>query len=638
MKILSLLLVLHCFCVTAFAQKPASRIAVIPEPVSIVQHAGKLVLANSIRIETSASPELQLIAAKLQNRMVTATGYSVTLANRDKKAQIRFLLNDEPEKNLVNEGYQLNINSENCTIKANRPAGIFYGVQTLLQLLPKEIESKQKVPDIIWELPCVNITDYPRFGWRGLLFDVSRHFFTKAEVKEFIDNMVKYKYNLLHWHLTDDEGWRIEIRSLPKLTEVGAWNARRTGYFGNFTKPTDDEPRNYGGFYTQDDIRELVKYAGERYVNIMPEVDVPGHSLAAVASYPELSCTPGAEKYHVASGEKLLNWDNGIPTAIYDNTLCPANEKVYVFLDKVFSEIAQLFPFEYIHIGGDECPKNYWESSPAVQGLIKKEGLKDVHAVQNYFVKRVEKIVESKGKKMMGWDEILDDGLSKGSTIVNWRNMKPGAEASKFGHEMVSCPGENTYVDLMQGNRIVEPQVYNSLFLPESYAYDPVPEGADPKLIKGGQANLWTEQIYNMRHANYMLWPRCLAVAECLWSPKAQKNWNSFTGRVETTFGRMDLAEVKYSRAMFDPTFIARKGLDGEFLIELGSEVNGLDIYYSFDNSHPDNFYPKYATPLSIPKGASMLKAITYRDGKPIGRQLDMPIDELCKRAVIDKK
>jgi hexosaminidase len=235
---------------------------------------------------------------------------------------------------------------KNILIAANQPAGLFYGVQTLVQLFPKEIESPALVKNIKWEAPCVEITDYPRFGWRGLMFDVTRHFFTKEEVKRYVDDMIRYKYNLLHLHLTDDEGWRIEIKSFPNLTKVGAWRVNKVGEFGTFSPPLPNEPRNYGGYYTQEDIKELVKYAKERFVNILPEIDVPGHSLAAVVSYPELSCTPEANKYQVRSGEPIMDWSHGAPPiALIDNTLCPANEKVYDFLDKVLTEVAQLFPF-----------------------------------------------------------------------------------------------------------------------------------------------------------------------------------------------------------------------------------------------------------------------------------------------------
>jgi hexosaminidase len=434
-------------------------------------------------------------------------------------------------------------------------------------------------------------------------------------------------------HLTDDEGWRIEIKGLPKLTEVGAWRVNRVGRFGTFEAAGPTEPRDYGGFFTHDDIKELVKYAGDRFVNILPEVDVPGHSLAAIVSYPELSCTPGVEKYRVSPGTKIMDWHSKGFTALIDNTLCPANEKVYTFLDKVFTQVAELFPFEYIHMGGDECAKNFWEKSPQIKALMKREGLKDMHEVQSYFVKRVEKIIESKGKKLIGWDEILEGGLAPNAAVMSWRGMKGGIEAAKLGHEVVMSPTTFAYLDYMQSDASIEAPVYATLRLKTAYTFEPIPEGVDPRFIKGGQGNLWTEQVYNTRQVQYMLWPRAQAIAESVWSPKDKKNWSDFAKRVEANFERMDMRQVKYARAMFDPIITAKKDSKGALSIELSTEVEGLDIHYSFDNSHPDNFYPKYSSPLSVPKGASMLKVITYRDGKPIGRQIDLSIEELKKRA-----
>ena len=487
-------------------------------------------------------------------------------------------------------------------------------------------------------MPCVDITDYPRFVWRGLMFDVARHFYNVADVKKYIDEMVRYKFNVLHLHLTDDEGWRIEIKGLPKLTEVGAWSVKRVGYFGTFAPPAPNEPRNYGGFYTQNDIRELVKYAKERFMNILPEIDVPGHSLAAIASYPELSCTPGADQYKVRSGEQIMDWSHGAPpVALVDNTLCPANEKVYTFLDTVITQLAQLFPFEYIHLGGDECPKNFWQKSEAIKALMKKEGLKDMQEVQSYFEKRVEKIVESKGKKFMGWDEILEGGLAPNAAVMSWRGIKGGIQAAKMGHDVVMSPTTFAYIDYMQADPIIEPKVYASLHLNKAYEFEPVPEGVDAKYIKGGQANLWSEQLYNMRTVEYMTWPRGWAIAESVWSPKQLKNWNNFFQRAEKHFDRFDQAEIKYSKAAYDPMFtISRRASDSTYQIKLATEAPDVDIYYSFDNSFPDNFYPKYGDILTLPKESVMLKVITYKGRKPVGRMIAMPLEEMKRR--VDQK
>lgn len=614
---------------------PVPEIAIIPEPVSVIKGEGHFILPENLVIQAPALAEFKQSVAFLQERLSVPTGNFVSVVNTpDPTAGIKLILNDKPNHVLGNEGYQLSVTPSFITIKANKPAGLFYGIQSLIQLFPKEIESKETVTGIEWKASCVEVTDYPRLGWRGLMFDVARHFFTKAEVKQYIDAMVRYKYNLLHLHLTDDEGWRIEIKGLPKLTEVGAWNVKKIGEFGNFTPPAIDEPRNYGGFYTQDDIRELVQYAKERFVDILPEVDVPGHSLAAIASYPELSCTPGAENYRVRSGEQIMDWSRGAPPiALIDNTLCPANEKVYSFLDTVITQIAQLFPFEYIHMGGDEAPINFWQKSDAIKNLMQKENLKNMHQVQGYFEKKVQKIVESKGKKFMGWDEILEGDMSPSAGVMSWRGTRYGIEAAKKKHEVVMSPTTYAYLDYMQADAITEPKVYASLRLSKSYEFEPIPAGIDARYIKGGQANLWTEQVYNIRQAEYMTWPRGMAIAESVWSPAEKKNWPGFFSKVEAHFKRLDVAETKYAPSVYDPIFNVSRSADKQLLIELGTEVPGLDIYYSFDNSFPDRFYPKYTEKLMAPKDATTLKVITYKGKEPVGRMMVMPIDELNKRS-----
>ena len=641
MKKLILLTCLGMISLSSFSQKTFtnSKIAIIPEPVSIQETNAIFTLPKKVVIYANDVSGAKNTVSFLKNRISSATGYSVASTSTASAATtIQLIINKTPNSSLGKEGYTLAVTSNSIAIKANEPAGLYYGAQTLIQLFPKEIESATAVANLKWVAPTVMITDYPRFVWRGLMFDVSRHFFTKDEVKQYIDAMVKYKYNLLHLHLTDDEGWRIEIKSYPKLTEKGAWNVKKIGEFGNFTPPTADEPRNYGGFYTQEDIKELVKYAQDRYVNILPEIDVPGHSLATVVSYPELSCTPEAKNYVVRSGEQIMDWSHGAPPiALVDNTLCPANEKVYEFLDKVVSEISALFPFEYIHMGGDECPKNFWEKNDQIKGLMQKEGLKDMEEVQSYFTKRLEKIVESKGKKFMGWDEILEGGLAPSAAVMSWRGMKGGIEAAKMKHQVVMSPTTFAYLDYMQADAITEPLVYATLRLNKAYEFEPLPDGVDAQYIRGGQANLWTEQVYNIRQAEYMTWPRGFAIAESVWSQKGKKNWENFMFKTEKHFKRLDVAETKYAPSVYDPSFEVTKTMDGQIKVNLATEVSGLDIYYSFDNSFPDRFYPKYLDPLLVPKDAVTLKVITYRGKNPIGRMMNMPVAELKKRAGVSK-
>jgi hexosaminidase len=613
--------------VTVFSQQ-GSSVAIIPQPASVQAGEGSFTLSAGTAIAATGEGAGK-IAAYLSKKIAVPTGFNLKVGPsvQSSNGTIQLQLVDRPGNK---EGYALKVTPQSVVITADSAAGLFYGVQTLLQLLPKEIESSERVTNVAWTIPAVTIADEPRFGWRGLMLDVARHFFTRQQVEDFIDDMVKFKYNVLHLHLTDDQGWRIQIESLPKLTEVGAWRPERKGRWGNTPKPDPKEPKDYGGFYTHDDIRELVKYAADRFVTIIPEIDVPGHSLAAVASYPDLSCTDG--NYYVSVGDKIMNWHSRGFTALIDNTLCPANEKVYAFLDKVFTELAELFPSEYIHMGGDECAKDFWVKNPAILALMKKEGLKNMHEVQSYFVKRVEKIIASKGKKLIGWDEILEGGLPADATVMSWRGIKGGIQAAKMGHKVVMSPSTYAYVDLYQGDPISEPPTYGMVRLRDSYKFNPVPEGVDGKLILGGQANLWTEQIQNTRHMQYMLWPRALAVAESVWTPEGKKNWDDFIRRVEKTFPRMDEAGMKYSRSMYDPLFRAAWS-GGQIKLTFSTDLDDLDIHYSYDGSNPDDHYPKYTAPLIVPKDARMVKVITYRNGERAGKQIDMPVTELEKRA-----
>jgi hexosaminidase len=618
------------FFASTMVQGQQSSIAIIPQPVELLQQQGQYILPANISI--AADKNSQLPALYLKNKLSTATGYTVSLTDKTAGANIALQINTQPVASLGNEGYSLLVNNTGIAIQANQPAGLYYGVQTLLQLLPKEIESNTAVANIQWSIPAVTIKDYPRFGWRGLMLDVSRHFFTKQEVKQFIDEMARYKYNLLHWHLTDDEGWRIEIKSLPKLTEVGAWNVKRVGQFGTFKDIRPEEPRNYGGFYTQDDIKEVVKYAKDHFVEVLPEIDVPGHSLAAIAAYPELACSPAANN-GVGSGESIKDWSTH--TALVDDNLCPSNENVYVFLDKVFTEVAQLFPFEYIHVGGDETFKTFWEKSAEIKALMKKEKLASMEAVQGYFENRLEKIINAKKKKMMGWDEILEAGVSPSAAIMSWRGTKGGVEASNKGHEVVMSPTTYVYLDYMQSDEIMEPKVYASLRLNKTYSYEPISEGINEKLVKGVQGNLWTEQVYNYRQVQYMVWPRAFAISEIAWAPAAKKNWNNFASRVQDHFKRFDIAEVKYAPSMYDPTFKVSKNSSNQLTVSLTTELDDLDIYYSFDNSYPDAFYPKYAGPVVVPQDATVMRVITYKGKQPVGRVNNMPVEELKRRAGI---
>lgn len=600
---------------------------IIPAPVSVQKSNAKYVLDGSTHIYVlTTDPQARQIAQRF-SEVLKQRGYDVDVATGQPTGSraITLSLNGSRDAELGDEGYTLTVDQNRIALAANRPAGLFYALQTLRQLMPAG------KGDGTTEIPGCTIRDYPRFKWRGLMLDVSRHFFTKEEVKKYIDVMAQYKFNTFHWHLTDDNGWRIEIKSLPKLTEVGAWRVERYGPFGSRPEPKPGEPTPYGGFYTQDDIREVVQYALERNVTIVPEIDVPGHSMAALASYPELSTRK--EPKFVNPGSSFAEWyGNGKFRMLVENTLNPADEKVYDFLEKVFTEVASLFPGPFIHVGGDEAYHGFWEEDPGCQALMKKQKLKDGHELQSYFMKRVAKIVEKQGKKMIGWDEILEGGLAKGAAVMSWRGMQGGIAAAKMGHEVVMSPTTYAYLDYTQGDHSLEIPIYADLSLKKAYEFEPVPEGVDAKYILGGQANLWTEHIPTLRHVFYMTYPRALATAESVWSPASKKNWEDFSARVLDHFERFDAESLNISRAVYDP-IVQTKMENGKLVCTLSSDLSGTELHYTLDRTFPDAFTPKYNGPITIPEANVTLKVVAVRDGKTVGRMISLTRDELVKRA-----
>ncbi len=619
MKAISTLLFI---CFLLFSCQPEQTLeipALIPQPVSVVAGEGVFELNKSTKIVLAEdNEEIKFMAQQFAKHLSLPLGFTMetTVGNTsDNSIQLDIKNQDNPDEN--NEAYELKVLKKGIKISASSKAGLFYGLQTLVQLLPPDIENLNNKTRSEWLIPAVEINDYPRFPWRGLMLDVSRHFFSKEQVLAYIDQMVKYKFNVLHLHLSDDQGWRIEIKKYPKLTDIGAWRVPRQGTWWTFDAPKAGEKATQGGFYTQEDIKEMVKYAAERQVTILPEIDIPGHSLAMIAAYPELSNT--GIKYPVNPGSRFYTID--------DNTLDPSNEKVYEMLDNIFTEIAELFPSEYIHIGGDECYKGFWRKNPNCLTLMKKEGLKDAKELQSYFIKRIEQILIAKNKKLIGWDEILEGGLAPEATVMSWRGMNGGIAAAKMGHKVVMTPTHHCYLDLYQGDPAIEPQTYSMLRLRDCYNFEPVPEGVDPLLVLGGQGNLWTESVVTLRHAEYMTWPRSLALAEVLWTPKDNKDWNGFIPRMEEHFVRFDLADIKYARSAFDP-IITITPENGKHFVEIETEIEGLDIFYSFDESYPDQFYPKYEEGIIFPPGAGSIRVVTYRDGEQIGKEIRREIEK----------
>jgi hexosaminidase len=625
-----ILLLLFFSLATVYGQNPA--IQLIPQPVEIQQSDGSFLLTKTATIGFD-SEQSGKIAEMLSKKLNLSTGFSIK-AQQGNAGTIQFNLNKVPVALIGKEGYTLVSTANGVVITANAPAGLFYGMETLLQLLPKEIESKTAV-NVPWTIPSVKITDYPRFGWRGIMLDVSRNFFTKEEVKQYIDQLARYKFNTLHWHLTDDNGWRIEIKSLPKLTQVGAWRVPRYGQFGGRTAPKAGEAATVGGFYTQADVKEIIQYALDRNVTIMPEIDVPGHSMSAIASYPELSCTKDTTT-KVNPGSSFSEWyDNGTFKMKIDNTLNPSDEKVYAFLDKVFTELAALFPNPYIHVGGDECYKGFWTKDAGCQALMKKMNMTHPEELQAYFMKRVETILKSKGKKLIGWDEILEGGIAPEATVMSWRGIKGGIEAAKMGHDVVMTPTTFAYLDYQQGEQTIEPPLYAGLRLTKCYSFNPVPDGVDAKYILGGQGNLWTEQVVTLHHAEYMTWPRGWALSEDFWSPNASKNWANFIQRVEKQFDRSDVEGVNYSTAIYD-AIINVTGKNGKTTVSIDSEVPGLDIFYTIDGAMPNMYSPKYSKPVELPEGPVTVRVVTYRNGKQTGHLITLTPEELKKRQTVN--
>ncbi|HUA61718.1 MAG TPA: family 20 glycosylhydrolase [Verrucomicrobiae bacterium] len=613
--------------VLAVTSMPAATLGLIPQPVSVETHAGVFhVTARTEIVVPAGAAEVRQTAEYLVNALAPATGWKLKVMESPRPAARRnaIVLAIAAQNAATGhaEGYELTVTPRGARIEAATPAGLFYGVQTLLQLLPPEIESSSR-QNAAWTAPSVHIVDYPQFAWRGLMLDVSRHFFPKAFVEQYIDRMARYKMNVFHWHLTDDNGWRIEIKSLPQLTKVGAWRVPRMGKWGSREAPQDGEAATDGGFYTQDDIREVLAFAKQRYVTVLPEIEMPGHSLAALAAYPELSCTGGP--FHVDPGSNFYQK--------VDNAFCPGNEKTFEFIDKVFTEVAALFPSQFVHIGGDECYKGFWKTCPKCQRRMADEHLANVEELQSYLVKRAEKILESKGKKLIGWDEILEGGLAPNAAVMSWRGMEGGIAAAKMNHQVVMTPTNFVYLDYYQGDPTLEPSTFGRLLLSTCYRFNLTPEGVDPKYIIGGQGNLWTESVPTPRHAEYMTWPRSFALAEDFWSPAASRNWDDFTTRVEAQFKRLDAAQVDYARTMYDVSITPVRDTAGKLAVRLATELDGDDIYYTLDGTNPDPFTLKYSgEPVTIPGDAWIVRAIAYRGGQPSGRLLSLTVKDLTAR------
>jgi len=570
---------------TAFAQAPANDpyMGIIPAPISVQKQAGNFILSQEtvLQADTLTNKAVQFLVAYLQNKYMLKNKQQTYNGTAAANA---IILTSTGTENLPAEGYRLTIAPNQITI-AGKGAGLFYGIQTLIQLMPLERAATAK-------LPCARIEDYPRFGYRGMHLDVCRHFFSVEFVKRYLDLMAAYKLNTFHWHLTDDQGWRIEIKKYPRLTQVGSQRAETLigNYHDRMPQQFDGTP--YGGFYTQDQIREVIQYAASKYITIIPEIEMPGHAMAALAAYPELSCNSSLE-YKVSG-----TW------GVFNNIFCPT-EKTFTFLQDVLSEVIDLFPSKYIHIGGDEAPKVVWKSSPEAQALIKKLKLKDEHGLQSYFIQRMEKFVNSKGRNIIGWDEILEGGLAPNATVMSWRGEAGGIAAAKQNHNVIMTPSSSgLYLDHAQARSDLEPLSIGGFTpLAKTYIYNPTPAAlpaAQQKYIMGVQANMWTEYIATEAKVEYMLLPRMMALSEVAWTPLANKNYTDFAEtRIPKHLAWLDANKFNYRV----PTAIGAKDTTytaAQLTANLKTPVTGAKIYYTIDGYTPSEKDLEYTHPLSF--------------------------------------
>jgi hexosaminidase len=497
------------------------EIAILPKPTQVIPLERTFEIGPTTRILVSEFT--RAVGEYLHELLQTATGFPLPviqdMAEKNETAAI-LLTSADADTSLGEEGYELSVTAGGVVLRAVHPAGLFYGVQSLRQLLPPEIESSKKMDGVAWVAPAVTIRDQPRFAWRGMMLDTGRHIFTPAFIKRTIDLMALQKMNVFHWHLTEDQGWRIEIRKYPRLTETGAWRSA-SPRLGEMEEP-DGIP--YGGFYTQAQIREIVAYADRRFIKVVPEIEMPGHAVAALASYPQLGCTGGPYAVRTSWG-------------IAEDVFCAGNEQTFAFLEDVLGEVLALFPGEFVHIGGDECPKQRWKTCPKCQAAIQEHGLKDEEGLQSYFVQRMERFLNAQGRRMIGWDEILEGGLAPNATVMSWRGMQGGLAAVQAGHDVVMCPTSHCYLDYPQTLAADKalPDWMDHTPLEKAYSFEPVPASLSPAEathILGAQANLWSEFVTDEARAETMLYPRASALAERMWSAAGSCDFAEFSHRL----------------------------------------------------------------------------------------------------------
>jgi hexosaminidase len=525
---------------------PPEKYSVIPKPVELVMGSGSFVIDDKTKLTITPSDESTApVTAFLAEMIRRSADVPLPVEEGSGRGRNRIFMAVDSSLAISREGYTLMVTGKRVELRSPSPAGLFRGVQTLRQLMPPQVEVEGGLTgEVLPQVPACFITDEPRFSYRGMHLDVCRHFFTVDEVKRYLDILALHKFNTFHWHLTDDQGWRIEIKKYPELTATGSQRKETlTGHGGRPPFTYDGKP--HGGYYSQEEAREIVRYAAERYITVIPEIEMPGHAVAALASYPWLSCT--GNKIEVQT-----RW------GVMEDVFCAGRDTVFAFLEGVLDEVMEIFPSEYIHIGGDECPKTRWEKCSACQQRIREESLSDEHELQSWFITRIEKYLNSHGRKIIGWDEILEGGLAPDATVMSWRGIRGGIEAARMGHDAIMTPTTHAYLDYYQGEPAGEPLAIGGyLPLERVYSFEPLPDelnADEQKHILGLQGNLWTEYISTMSYLEYMTFPRAFAIAETAWTPYLKKDFEEFLARLDVLKERYDLMHVNYFRGEYRDT------------------------------------------------------------------------------------
>ncbi len=591
---LFLILILILIAITSCnsGKQQELNIAIVPQPNSLVKQEGSFTINSKTKFIVSENEKSLIAAVGLVNeRFNRAAGFKLEITSEQQTKNFIQIVLDS----LViigEEAYELTVDSKGVTITAGNEKGAFYGLMSMLQLLPSAIESADLVSDVTWSMPCVKITDSPRFVWRGMMLDVCRHFVPVEIIKKQLDVMAMYKLNTFHWHLTEDQGWRIEIKKYPKLTEIGS---KRIEGDGSVTE----------GFYTQDQIKEIVAYAAERYINVVPEIELPGHALAALVGYPEYSCTGGPFQVRNL-------W--GVEPDVY----CAGKEETFHFLEDIIAEVVPLFPYKYFHIGGDECPKDRWKTCPDCQKRMRQEGLKNEHELQSYFVQRIEKVLLEHGKKMVGWDEILEGGLAPSATVMSWRGEAGGIEAAKQGHDVVMTPGDWVYLDHYQGDSRVEPvAIGGHITLEKSYGYNPVPSelnADEAKYVLGTQGNIWSEYLYTPEMFEYRIYPRIIALAEVGWTQPENKDFQDFLSRMDSQFERLDYHGINYHIPLPEGPINQFAFTDTAKLDFTSSRP--IKMVFTTDGTEPDQKSKVYESPLQLTENTTIKIRSVLNTGK----------------------